>query len=60
MVIKVLKPNKKKKLRRECMILDLLRGGTNVVELKDIVKDPVTKSPSLIFEYVDNKDFRKL
>jgi len=46
----VLKPNKKKKLRRECMILDLLKGGTNIVELKDVVKDPVTKSPSLIFE----------
>jgi len=42
------------------MILELLRGGTNIVDLKDVVKDPVTKTPSLIFEYVDNYDFRKL
>lgn len=49
-VIKVLKPNKKKKLKRECMILNILKGGTNVINLNDVVKDPVSKSPSLIFE----------
>lgn len=59
-VIKVLKPVKKKKIKREIKILQNLAGGTNVVELLDVVRDPQSKTPSLIFEYVNNVDFRIL
>lgn len=95
-VIKVLKPVKKKKIKREIKILQNLSGGPNIVALLDVVRDsqvnlPSTtlstpdpmsqmkssldiqedeeddnsymmqsKTPSLIFEYVNNTDFRSL
>lgn len=40
-VIKALKPVKKKKIRREIKILQNLAGGVNIVGLIDIVRDPV-------------------
>ncbi|CAD2091226.1 casein kinase 2, alpha subunit, putative [Plasmodium vinckei] len=58
--IKVLKPVKKKKIKREIKILQNLHGGPNIIKLLDIVKDPVTKTPSLIFEYINNIDFKTL
>lgn len=39
-VIKVLKPIKKKKVKRELKVLSNLRGGTNIIELLDVVRDP--------------------
>jgi casein kinase II subunit alpha len=57
-VVKILKPVKKKKIKREIKILENLRGGTNVINLLDIVKDPVSRTPALIFEYVNNTDFK--
>jgi casein kinase II subunit alpha len=59
-VIKILKPVKKKKIKREIKILQNLCGGTNIIKLLDIVRDPQTKTPSLIFEYVNNVDFKLL
>ncbi|KAJ9441537.1 Casein kinase II subunit alpha [Diplonema papillatum] len=59
-VIKVLKPVKKMKIKREIKILQNLCGGTNVVKLLDVVRDPRSKTPALIFEYVNNTDFRTL
>ncbi|CAF4359637.1 unnamed protein product [Rotaria magnacalcarata] len=59
-VIKILKPVKKKKIKREIKILENLRGGPNVITLLDIVKDPVSRTPALIFEYVNNIDFKQL
>lgn len=59
-VIKILKPVKKKKIRREIKILENLKGGPNIVNLVDTVKDPVSKTCSLIFEYVDTTDFKVL
>lgn len=49
---------KKKKIRREIKILQNLRGGTNIISLLDVVRDPDSKTPSLIFEYVNNTDFK--
>ena len=34
--------------------------GPNVVNLLDIVRDPASKTPSLVFEHVNNTDFRQL
>ncbi|KAH3900181.1 probable Casein kinase II subunit alpha' [Saccharomycodes ludwigii] len=59
-VIKVLKPVKMKKIYRELKILTHLTGGANIITLYDIVQDPDSKIPALIFENVDNVDFRKL
>lgn len=59
-VIKVLKPVKKKKIKREIKILQNLAGGPNVVALLDVVRDPQSKTPSLVFEHVNNTDFRQL
>ncbi|KFM02662.1 Casein kinase II subunit alpha', partial [Aptenodytes forsteri] len=57
-VVKILKPVKKKKIKREVKILENLRGGTNIINLIDTVKDPVSKTPALVFEYINNTDFK--
>ena len=72
----MLKPVKKKKIKREIKILQNLSGGPNIVSLLDVVRDSQvcltslafqatsdhtqSKTPSLIFECVDNTDFRSL
>ncbi|RZC11865.1 Casein kinase II subunit alpha-1 isoform B [Glycine soja] len=59
-IIKILKPVKKKKIKREIKILQNLCGGPNIVKLLDIVRDQHSKTPSLIFEYVNSTDFKVL
>uniref|UniRef100_A0AAY4CI88 Protein kinase domain-containing protein n=1 Tax=Denticeps clupeoides TaxID=299321 RepID=A0AAY4CI88_9TELE len=59
-VVKILKPVKKKKIKREIKILENLRGGPNIISLLDIVKDPVSRTPALAFEHVNNTDFKQL
>ncbi|XP_047321292.1 casein kinase II subunit alpha-2-like [Impatiens glandulifera] len=59
-VIKILKPVKKKKIKREIKILQNLCGGPNIIKLLDIVRDQQSKTPSLIFEHVNNTDFKVL
>jgi casein kinase II subunit alpha len=43
-VIKVLKPVKKKKIKREIKILQNLAGGPNIVALLDVVRDSQVRS----------------
>lgn len=59
-VIKILKPVKKKKIKREIKILQNLCGGPNIIGLLDVVRDPLSKTPCLIFEHVENTDFKVL
>jgi len=59
-VVKILKPVRQSKIKREIKILENLRGGPNIIQLLDKCQDPQSKTPSLVFEYVDNIDFRKL
>ncbi|CAB3408187.1 unnamed protein product [Caenorhabditis bovis] len=59
-VVKILKPVKKKKIKREIKILENLKGGTNIITLLDVVKDPISRTPALIFEHVNNSDFKQL
>jgi casein kinase II subunit alpha len=59
-VVKVLKPVKKKKIKREVLILRGLRGGPNVIQLLDVVRDPGSRTPSLVFEHVAADDFKAL
>ncbi|KAH7286999.1 hypothetical protein KP509_32G032400 [Ceratopteris richardii] len=58
--IKILKPIKKRKVKREIKVLQNLLGGTNITQLTDIVRDPVSRIPSFIFEYVENTDPKDL
>lgn len=53
---------KKTKIRREIKILQTLKSGVNIINLIDVVRDPMTKTPALIMEYVDtgDVDFRTL
>nr|VDD29209.1 unnamed protein product [Brassica oleracea] len=53
-VIKILKTVKKKKIK----ILQNLCEGPNIVKLLDVVRDEHSKTPSLIFEYVNSIDFK--
>merc|ERR1711865_965614 len=50
----------KKKIKREIKILQNMCGGTNIIQLLDVVRDPHSKTPSLIFEHVNNTDFKVL
>lgn len=59
-VIKVLKPVKRKKIKREISILKNLVSGPNIISLLDVVREPLLKTPGLIFEHIDNIDFRTL
>ena len=62
-VIKVLKPVKKKKIKREFKILHNLRGGPNIIGLLDVVRDGEasgSRTPAFIFEYIANEDFKTL
>lgn len=59
-VIKILKPVKKKKIKREIKILENLRGGPNIITQLEVVKDPWSRTPALIFEHVNNTDFKHL
>lgn len=51
--IKIFRPIKKLKIRREVKILNLLKGGPNILEIKDVVRDAATKTPAIITEFVD-------
>eukprot|EP00931_Biecheleriopsis_adriatica_P007820 TRINITY_DN109073_c0_g1_i1.p1 TRINITY_DN109073_c0_g1~~TRINITY_DN109073_c0_g1_i1.p1 ORF type:complete len:336 (+),score=86.85 TRINITY_DN109073_c0_g1_i1:56-1063(+) len=59
-VIKILKPVKKKKIKREVKILQNVSKGPNIVALLDVVRDPLTKTPCLVFEHIDAVDWKTL
>jgi casein kinase II subunit alpha len=59
-VIKLLKPVKKKKIYREVKILQDLQNGPNIIKLIEAVRDPQTKTPALIFEHVNSQDYKTL
>ena len=51
-VIKMLKPVKKEKVRREIMCLQAMQGCRYAVPLYDQVCDPSNVTPSFIFKYI--------
>lgn len=59
-IIKVLKPVRSKKIKREVKILQNLAGGPNIIQLKDLVIEPESKTISFIFERVEAVDHREL
>ena len=46
-IIKILKPVKKKKIKREIKILQSICEGPNIIRLLDVVRDPESKTPCL-------------
>lgn len=50
-IIKVLKPVKYKKIKREIKILQNLAGGPNIISLLDIVRDPEVRIKKKSFLY---------
>ena len=48
------------KIYRETKILQTLYGGPNIVKLYDVVNEPKTKTPSLVFEYIPNIETKLL
>ncbi|KAJ7783258.1 kinase-like domain-containing protein [Mycena metata] len=59
-VIKVLKPVAAKKIKREIKVLRNLAGGPNIIALLDVVRDPSARYHSLVMEYVENADWKRL
>ncbi|KAL6867631.1 hypothetical protein ACP4OV_015655 [Aristida adscensionis] len=59
-IIKILKPVNKNKIKREVKVLQNLNAGPNIVKLLNIVRDQQSKTASLIFEYINNTDFKVL
>uniref|UniRef100_A0A8C1Z1T7 non-specific serine/threonine protein kinase n=1 Tax=Cyprinus carpio TaxID=7962 RepID=A0A8C1Z1T7_CYPCA len=59
-VVKILKPVKKKKIKREIKILENLRGGTNIIRLVDTVKDPVVNLALVIYHLISLMMFSDL
>lgn len=53
-VIKVLKPVKKKKIKREIKILQNLSGGPNIVALLDVVRDSQVRISCPPFQTTSN------
>lgn len=47
-------------IKREIKILQNLYGGPNIIKLLDVVRDTQSRTPSLIFEHVNNTDFKVL
>jgi hypothetical protein len=59
-VVKIMRPVKEQRLKREIKILRHVRGGPNIVTLVDLVRDPDTKTPCFVFEMVDALPLREL
>lgn len=58
--VKIFKPIKKEKIRREVKILHLLKGHENVLQIKDVVRDSATKVPAIITEYVNQGEMEMM
>lgn len=59
-VIKIMRPVKEHRLRREVKILQHVSGGPNIVQLLEVVRDPETKTPSFVFDLVNAISFKDL
>ncbi len=59
-VIKILKPVKTRRIKREVKILQNLRGGKNIVNLNEVIIDQGSGTPSLVYEFIEFVDWREL
>jgi len=59
-VVKVLKPIKKRKIKKEVKVLLNLVGAPNTVRLLDMVRDKATKVPCLVFNFIDASSWKSI
>ena len=59
-VLKIMRPVKEHRLRREVKILQQVSGGPNIVQLLEVVRDPETKTPCFVFDLVNAISFKDL
>jgi casein kinase II subunit alpha len=59
-VVKIMRPVKEQRLKREIKILRLVSGGPNIITLHEVVRDPDTKTPCFIFDFVDSMPLKEL
>lgn len=59
-VVKIMRPVKEQRLRREIKILNHVSGGPNIIRLLDVVRDPDTKTPCFVFDYVNAMGLKEL
>lgn len=59
-VLKVLKPVKIERSFREIKILQTLYGGPNIIKLFDVLRDPATRTPVFVYEYMPHIDTKIL
>lgn len=59
-VIKVLKPVKHRKIKREIKILEVLKGGVNIIRLLAVINVDNLQMTALVFERIHNEDFKQI
>jgi len=59
LVMKVFKPERTKRIRREILILKNLKGGPNIIPLIDVIQDKEEGNPTLVFPYIDNYNWKE-
>ncbi|KAI8800677.1 kinase-like domain-containing protein [Cladochytrium replicatum] len=59
-VVKVIRPGKSKRIRREILILKNLQGGPHLIQFYGFQTDPETRQPSLVFARLANPNWRDL
>lgn len=59
-VLKVLKPVKRKKIKREIKILQLLKEGINIIKLLAVLCNEPLQITALVFERIYNEDFKHI
>jgi len=59
-VVKIMKPVKEHRLRREMKILRHVAGGPRIIRLLEVLRDPDTRTPCFVFDLVNAMNFREL
>lgn len=59
-IIKILKPVRSKKIKREILILNNVSDGPNIIQLLDLTRDLESRTPAFIFELVESDDHKVL
>ncbi|KAJ3267510.1 Casein kinase II subunit alpha, partial [Borealophlyctis nickersoniae] len=60
MVVKLLKPVKSRKYKREILVLQHVRGGPNIIEHFGAFIEPHINEPALVFERIENDNWKEL
>jgi len=59
LVMKVFKPERTKRIRREILILKNLKDGPNIIPLLDVIKDKKDDNPTLVFPFIDSHNWKE-